>query len=89
MTVSPRRRRPRLLFRLLPDDANARGEGTVSFLSQLRDRLRGPMTILRDRSKIRQRSGVVKAYLAGRPETETEDFLGYAPDASPDERVWG
>jgi transposase len=89
VTVSPRRRRPHLVFRLLPDDANAHGEDTVSFLAQIRDRLRGPMTILWDRSKIHERSGVVKAYLARRPEIETEDFPGYAPDANPDEGVWG
>ena len=89
VTVSPRRRRPNLVFRLLPDNANAHGEDTVSFLAQLRDRLRGPMTILWDQSKIHRRSRVVKAYLAGHPEIETEDFPGYAPEANPDEGVCG
>ena len=36
-----------------------------------------------------ERSGVVKAYLAKHPEIVTEDFPGYAPDANPDEGVWG
>ena len=49
----------------------------------------GPMTILWDQSKIHERSGVVKAYLAKHPEIVTEDFPGYAPDANPDEGVWG
>jgi hypothetical protein len=31
----------------------------------------------------------VKAYLTKHPEIETEDFPGYAPDANPDEGVWG
>ena len=89
VTVSPVRRRPNLYFRLLPDDANARGEDTASFLAQLRDQIRGPMTILWDQSRIHRRSGVVKKYLAKHPEIVTEDFPGYAPEANPDEGVWG
>jgi transposase len=89
VTVSPVRRRPNLFFRLLADDANAHGEDTVAFLAQLRGEIKGPMTVLWDQSKIHQRSGVVKAYLAKHPEIVTEDFPGYAPDANPDEGVWG
>jgi transposase len=89
VTVSPVRRRPNLFFRLLADDANAHGEDTAAFLAQLRGEIKGPMTILWDQSKIHERSGVVKAYLARRPEIVTEDFPGYAPDANPDEGVWG
>lgn len=89
VTVSPVRRRPNLFFRLLTDDANAHGEDTVAFLAQLRGEIRGPMTILWDQSKIHKRSGVVKAYLAKHSEIVTEDFPGYAPDANPDEGVWG
>jgi transposase len=89
VTVSPVRRRPGLGFRLLPDNANAHGEDTVGSLARVRGRLKGPMTILGDQSKIHQRSGVVKRYLAKHPEIETEDLPGYAPDANPDEGVWG
>jgi transposase len=89
VTVSPVRRRPNLSFRLLPDDTNAHGEDTVAFLAQLRGEIRGPMTVLWDQSKIHQRSSVVRAYLADHPEIVTEDFPGYAPEANPDEGVWG
>jgi transposase len=89
ITVSPLRRRPNLSFRLLPDNANARGEDTVGFLAQLRGQIRGPMTIVWDQSRIHERSGVVKRYLAKHPEIVTEDFPGYAPEANPDEGVWG
>jgi transposase len=89
VTVSPVRRRPDLDFRLLPDNANAHGEDTVAFLAQLRGRLGDRLTILWDQSRIHQRSSVVKAYLAEHPEIVTEDFPGYAPDANPDEGVWG
>jgi transposase len=89
VTVSPMRKRPGLSYRLLPEDTNAHGEDTVAFLSQLRSRLRGPLTVLWDRSKIHPRSGVVKQYLAKHPEIVTEEFPGYAPDANPDEGAWG
>ena len=87
--VSPVRKRPNLIFRLLPDNENAHGEDTVAFLAQLRDQIRGPMTILWDRSKIHEQSGVVRQYLAKPPEIVTEDFPGYAPELNPDEGVWG
>lgn len=89
ITVSPVRRRPDLVFRLLPDDTNAHGEDIVAFLARLRSRIKGPMAILWDRSKIHGRSRVVRKYLAQHPEIETEDFPGYAPEANPDEGVWG
>jgi transposase len=89
VTVSPVRRRPNLYFRLLPDNTNAHGRDTTAFLAQLRGELRGPMTILWDQSKIHERSSVVKAYLAKHPGIVTEDFPGYAPEANPDEGVWG
>ena len=89
VTVSPVRRRANLYFRLLPDDANAHGEDAAAFLAQLRRRLRGPMTIVWDQSKIHRRSSVVKSYLAKHSEIVAEDFPGYAPEANPDEGVWG
>jgi transposase len=89
VTVSPVLRRPNLYFRLLPDNTNAHGEDTVAFLAQLRGEIRGPITILWDQSRIHERSGVVKAYLARHPEIVTEDFPGYAPETNPDEGVWG
>ena len=47
------------------------------------------MTILWDRSNLHQRSGAVKKDLAKHAEIVTEEFPGYAPDAYPDEGVWG
>lgn len=55
VTVSASRKRCRLSYRLLPDNANAHGEDTVSFLAGLRRRLQGPMTILWDRSNIHRK----------------------------------
>jgi hypothetical protein len=46
------------------------------------------MTILWDKGDIHDRSKVVRAYLAGHPEVETERFPSYAPETNPDEMVW-
>jgi transposase len=89
VTISPKRRRLGLHFRLLPDGANARGEDTVAFLRQLRRHIPGAMTIFWDRSNIHDRSKKVRAYLAKHPEIETEPLPGYTPEANPDEMVWG
>ncbi len=89
VTVSPERKRCGLSFQLLPENTNAHGKDTVRFLAKLRRRLQGPMTILWDRSNIHQRCALVKKYLAKHPEIVTEEFPGYAPDANPDEGVWG
>ncbi len=80
VTVSPKRRRPGLVFRWLPDNPNAHGADTASFLAPLHDQIRGPMTILWDRSNIHEKSAVVRQYLSKHPEMVTEDVPGYAPD---------
>jgi transposase len=64
------------------------GEEVVAFLEQLRRELRGPFTVVWDRSKIHSRSKVVKAWLAKHSEVVVEDFPGYAPTLNPDEWVW-
>ena len=89
ITVSPRARRLNLHFQLLPDNENAHGEDVVAYLRQLRAALRGPMTIVWDRSRIHRRSQAVQAYLARHPEIVTEEFPAYAPELNPDEGVWG
>jgi len=89
VTVSPSRRKPNLDFRLLPDDADARGEDAVAFLRARKAHLGGPTTVARDRCRIQGRSRLVKAYLAKDPEILAEDSPRYAPEANPDEGVWG
>ena len=46
------------------------------------------MTVLWDRGNVHDRSKVVRAYLAGRPEMVTEKLPSYAPETNPDEMVW-
>jgi transposase len=89
VTVSPSRRRLGLYFQLLPDDANVHGEDTVAFLRELRRQLPVQMTVLWDRGNVHDRSKAVRAFLAEHPAIETERFPSYAPEANPDESVWG
>jgi len=88
MTLSPRLGSPGLYFELLPVNATVHGEDVVVFLDQLRRQLRGPFTVVWDRSKIHSQSKAVKAWLAEHGEVVVEDFPGYAPTLNPDEWVW-
>ena len=88
VTVSSKRRRLGLYFRVLPENTGAKATDTVSFLKQVRRSLRGPLTICWDRSQIHDRSLIVREWLAKHPEVETATFPGYAPELNPDEYVW-
>jgi transposase len=88
ITLSPIRGRPGLYFELLPVNATVHGEEVVAFLEQLRRQLRGPFTVVWDRSKIHSQSKAVKAWLAEHADIVVEDFPGYAPTLNPDEWVW-
>lgn len=88
ITVSPKRRRLRLYFELLPQDENVRADDAVDFLRQLKRHIPGPITIVWDRGNVHDRSRAVRKYLAKHPEIVTEKFPGYAPELNPDEGVW-
>jgi transposase len=89
ITVGPSRRRLGLVFELLPEDTNVRGEHTVAFLRELRRQLPVPLTIFWDRGNVHDRSKAVRAYLAEHPSIETVPFPSSPPEANPDEGVWG
>jgi transposase len=89
ITLSPVLGRPGLYFDLLPVNETVHAEEVVAFLEALRRQLRGPFTVVWDRSNLHSKSKVVKAWLAAHPEVTVEDFPGYAPDLNPDEWVWG
>jgi transposase len=88
ITLSPVVGRPGLYFQLLPVNQTVHGEEVVAFLAELRRELRGPFTVVWDRSKIHSKSKAVQAWLAEHPEVVVEDFPGYAPTLNPDEWVW-
>jgi len=89
ITLSPVLGRPGLHFQLLPVNQTVHGDEVVAFLKELRRELRGPLTVVWDRSKIHSKSTAVKAWLATHAEVVVEDFPGYAPTLNPDEWVWG
>ena len=89
VTLSPLLGRPGLYCELLPVNETVHGEQVVTFLGELRRQLRGPFTLVWDRSRIHSKSEVVQAWLAKHSEVVAEDFPGYAPDLNPDEWVWG
>ena len=88
VTVSPRQARLNFYFTLLPDNKTVKAPNIVAFLRQLKKAL-GAYTVIWDRSNIHSRSRLVKAYLAKHPEIVAENFPSYAPEANPDEGVWG
>jgi transposase len=89
LTLSPVLARPGLYFTLLPVNHNAHAEDVVEFLRGLRRQLRGPFTVIWDRHRIHRKAKAVRAYLAEHPEIVAEDLPAYAPEANPDEWVWG
>jgi transposase len=88
ITVSPISRRLNLYFELLPPNENAHAEDIVDYLRHLRSRLRAPLTVLWDGSRIHDRSRLVRDFLAKHPDIVTERLPAYAPEINPDELVW-
>jgi transposase len=89
LTVSPRAGRLNLVFDLLSDNANVRGEDVVAFLRQLKRHVGGGFTVVWDGSPVHSRSAVVRRYLARHPDIVAETLPAYAPELNPDELVWG
>ena len=88
VTLSPRRKKRNLYFRLLADNRNISALDVVEFLRHLLRHIRRPITIVWDRSNTHDRSKAVRVWLAKHPEIRTERFPGYAPELNPDEQVW-
>jgi transposase len=88
ITVSPRCKRLRLYFLLMPDNVNVHAEDVVRFLHLLYRHIGSKMTVVWDRSNTHDRSKAVRKFLRGHPGVKTERFPGYAPELNPDEGVW-
>ena len=87
ITISPQQARLGLRYYVLADNTNFRGPSIIEFLIQLREQLRGPISILWDQIIIHS-ADVVLAYLATDPDIVTEFFPPYAPELNPVDRVW-
>jgi len=74
-------------FHLLPDNLNFQGHSTAAFLSHLRQRLRGPITIIWDEIRI-HRAAPVKEFLSTNPSIGVVKLPPYAPELNPVDYVW-
>ena len=74
-------------FHLLPDNSNFQGHSVATFLDDLRQRLRGPITLIWDEIRIHS-AGPVKKYLSKHPSIEVEELPPYAPELNPLDYVW-
>lgn len=86
LVISPRRRRVRAYFGLLPD-ANFDGESILAFLRQLRRTLRAPIALIWDR--LGAHIAPVAAWLVrNRHRVRAHLLPPYAPELNPVELIW-
>lgn len=88
LVIAPERTHVRCLFRLAPD-ASIDGRGVRAFVGHLLRMVRGPVTLIWDRSNT-HRGEPVKSWLAAhRRRVRVELLPPYAPELNPVELVWG
>lgn len=88
ITVSPKRHRANIIFRLLPDNANFNSEKILQFLSHVHKRISKPLTIVWDSIPIHG-SRAVTNFLDDASEIISEKFPIYAPEINPVDKIWG
>jgi len=88
ITISPRRNRLGLYFKLLANNRNVKAEDVVDFLRLLARQLQRPLSIIWDRINIHDASRLVKEFLGRHRRIKTYQLPAYAPDLNPDEGVW-
>ena len=88
LVISPRRRRVRAYFGLLPD-ANFDGESILAFVMQLRRALHVPMALIWDRLGAHIGAPVAAWLVRNRPRVSAHLLPPYAPELNPVELIWG
>jgi len=88
LVISPRRRRVRAYFGLLPD-ANFDGESILAFLKQLRRALRVPIALIWDRLGAHIGEPVAAWLVRNRRHVSAYLLPPYAPELNPVELIWG
>lgn len=88
LVISPRRRRVRAYFGLLPD-ANFDGESILAFLIQLRRALGVPMALIWDRLGAHIGAPVAAWLVRNRRRVRAHLLPPYAPELNPVELIWG
>jgi transposase len=87
ITLDPCRKKVGLVYRLLPDNRNFRGESITAFLRSVRARVDSPMTVLWDQIPIHQ-GALVEQCVANEPGVVIEPFPPYAPELNPADGIW-
>jgi transposase len=88
LVISPRRRRVRAYFGLLPD-ANFDGESILAFVMQLRRALRVPVALIWDRLQAHRGEPVAAWLVRNRRHVSADLLPPYAPELNPVELIWG
>jgi len=87
IAVSPKQKRLKLLFRLLPDNHNFTGRSIAEFVAFVRRQLKRPMTVIWDSIPIHYAKPVVD-YLHVKRDVRLEMIPEYAPELNPADGVW-
>jgi len=87
LVISPKRKRVRACFGLLPD-ANFDGESVLAFLRELRCNLRVPMVLVWDRLKAHIGEPVAGWIVRHRDSVRASLLPPYAPELNPVETLW-
>jgi len=88
LVISPRRRRVRAYFGLLPD-ANFDGALILAFLRQLCHALRVPIALIWDRLAAHIGEPVAAWLMRNRRRVRAHLLPPYAPELNPAEMIWG
>ena len=87
ITISPQRRHFSFYFQLSADNINLRGDSVMKFIEKVRNKVRGPITLLWDQIPI-HRARPVTDYFARHRRLVVEAFPPYAPELNPVDNVW-
>jgi len=88
LVISPRRRRVRACFGLLPD-ANFDGASILAFLKALCRSLRVPITLIWDRLSAHIGAPIAPWLVRNRHRVRAHLLPPYAPELNPVELIWG
>jgi len=87
ITISPQRRHFSFYFQLSADNINLRGDSVMKFIEKVRNKVRGPITLLWDQIPIHHAKPVTD-YFARHRRLVVEAFPPYAPELNPVDNVW-
>jgi hypothetical protein len=88
ISMSPVRRRLKVFYHLLPDNANFHGDSVVHFVSEVCRCVSGSMIFVCDACPIHCTS-LMLDFLKRHTRVEIEEFPPYAPEVNPVDKMWG